>query len=66
MLKCPSDYRQWLQSMFALFGTKWVKLHCGPMWSVATTVTQDGVLVESFLSESRDPLQVIYYDFFKP
>jgi len=44
--------------MFALFGTKWVKLHCGPMWSVAKSVTQDGVLVESVLSESRDPLQV--------
>ena len=30
-LHCPDDYREWLVSMFSLFGTKWVKLFCGPM-----------------------------------
>ena len=35
---CPTDYRLWQQSMYALFGTKWTKLHGGPMWSTG----QDG------------------------
>lgn len=34
---CPEDYLQWLQSMYALFGTKWSKLHCGPMNSFEPT-----------------------------
>ena len=28
---CCDEYLQWLQSMYALFGTKWSKLYCGPM-----------------------------------
>ena len=31
---CPPDYRQWLSSMYSLFGSKWSKLHSGPLWSV--------------------------------
>jgi hypothetical protein len=31
--QCPSDYRQWLVTMYSLMGTKWCKLHAGPMWS---------------------------------
>ena len=38
---CPTDYRLWQQSMYALFGTKWTKLHGGPMWCVDST-GQDG------------------------
>ena len=34
---CPEDYLQWLQSMYSLFGTKWSKLHCGPMNCVEPT-----------------------------
>ena len=26
-----------LQSMYVLFGTKWPKLFCGPLWSVEST-----------------------------
>ena len=26
---CPTDYRLWQQSMYALFGAKWTKLHGG-------------------------------------
>ena len=36
-VKCPSDYSQWLQSMFSLFGSKWCKLHRGPGWSYEAT-----------------------------
>lgn len=36
-IKCPSDYLQWQTSMYCLFGTKWSKLHHGPMWSVVPT-----------------------------
>lgn len=25
-LDCPEDYRLWQQTMFTLFGTKWVKI----------------------------------------
>ena len=39
--KCPEDYRQWLVSMYSLFGSKWAKLHCGPMWRVESTAQQD-------------------------
>ena len=35
---CPGDYRQWLQSMYCNFGQKWMKLHHGPMWSVAPSM----------------------------
>lgn len=34
-IKCPSDYRLWLQTMYVLFGSKWAKIFCGPMWSHA-------------------------------
>ena len=30
---CTDDYLEWLQSMYIFFGTKWSKLHCGPLWS---------------------------------
>lgn len=26
----------WCETMVSLFGTKWSKIHSGPMWSVAT------------------------------
>ena len=32
--ECPRDYRVWLQTMYNLFGCKWRRLHCGPMWSI--------------------------------
>ena len=31
--KCPDDYRSLLVTMYSLMGTKWCKLHAGPMWS---------------------------------
>lgn len=33
---CPSDYRDWLTTMYCQFGNKWSNLHLGPMWSIAT------------------------------
>lgn len=35
MVRCPEDYKLWCETMFSLFGTKWSKIHVGPMWSVA-------------------------------
>ena len=32
---CPPDYQSWLQTQHILFGTKWSRLFCGPMWSFA-------------------------------
>lgn len=34
-IKCPLDYRLWLETMYILFGSKWSKIFCGPMWSHA-------------------------------
>ena len=31
---CPEDYRLWLESMYSLFGTKFVKFFNGPMWKL--------------------------------
>lgn len=30
---CPPDYRLWLQTLYALFGCKIIKIFAGPMWS---------------------------------
>lgn len=51
---CPDDYRQWLVSMFSLFGTKFVKLYCGPMWRVETTSQEQQV----HKSRDKQPTQV--------
>ena len=34
-------YEMWCNTMFSLFGTKWCKIHAGPLWTV-TRVAQDG------------------------
>jgi len=47
---CPTDYRQWLVSMFSFFGTKFVKLYSGPMWRVETTAQDRQVLSTSKLA----------------
>lgn len=52
---CPTDYRQWLVSMFSLFGTKFVKLYNGPMWRIETT-TQD----QQALSTSKLSVEVMH------
>ena len=54
-IRCPDDYRQWLVSMFSLFGTKWVKLFCGPMFKVEATNQGDSTYTSPDL---MDPLQV--------
>ena len=55
-LHCPDDYREWLVSMFSLFGTKWVKLFCGPMWKVEGIAQAD--VAPTCTSHSWDPMQV--------
>ena len=57
-ISCPDDYRQWLVSMFSLFGTKFVKLYSGPMWRVETTSQEQQVS----LSSTKLPVEV-YYNF---
>ena len=51
---CPDDYRQWLVSMFNLFGTKFVKLYSGPMWRVETTSQEK----QTSLLSSKNPIEV--------
>lgn len=53
---CPDDYRQWLVSMFSLFGTKFVKLYSGPMWRVDST-SQEGPA----MTARRLPVEVCSY-----
>ena len=40
-MKCPPDYRSWLQTMYILFGTKWAKIHTGPMLTYAPILQKD-------------------------
>ena len=54
VISCPKDYKLWCESMYGLFGTKWTKIHGGPMWSVEA-VTQGG---SQSLSSSRNTLDV--------
>ena len=52
-ISCPDDYRQWLVSMFSLFGTK---LYSGPMWRVETMSQEQQVS----LSSTKLPVEVYY------
>ncbi len=54
-VQCPTDYRLWQQTMYMLFGMKWVKIHAGPMWS-EDTVAQGSTLGHS---KSRSPTKVL-------
>ena len=44
---CSDDYHDWLLTMYSLFGTKFSKLFCGPMWST-----------DANSSKRMDPLEV--------
>lgn len=41
----------WCETMFALFGTKWSKIHVGPMWSVVE-LAQGGTASQRMTSRS--------------
>lgn len=56
-INCPDDYRQWLVSMFSLFGTKFIKLYSGPMWRIETT-SQD----HQVSSSNKSPVEVSGYN----
>jgi hypothetical protein len=49
------DYRSWLQTMYVLFGSKCIKLFCGPMWS--SEPTEQG---SASVDNCRDPVRFIY------
>lgn len=49
-VSCPEDYRAWLVSMYSLFGTKWLNLHRGPMWSVESTAQGEQLHKDSLLT----------------
>ncbi len=36
-MKCPPDYRLWLQSIYVVFGKKWLNLYSGPIRKVVGT-----------------------------
>lgn len=52
-VRCPNDYLEWLKTMYCLFGTKWSKLHCGPMCSFECTEQEAVVEKQGF-----DPITV--------
>ncbi len=52
-VNCPKEYDDWLQSMYVLFGSKFSKIFCGPMWSVISTSQGAGNL-----ATDQDPLMV--------
>ena len=53
---CPEDYMLFLESMYNLFGTKWLKLHCGPMWAFEPVMQQTGESTDS--SSQQRPVHV--------
>ena len=55
-VRCPDDYRQWLMSMFSLFGTKFVNIYCWPMWRVETTSQEEQVQEQQ--ARDKQPTQV--------
>ncbi len=57
-VRCPDDYRKWLVSMFTLFGTKWVKIFCGPMWKIMSTSQS----VPEPRHGGLDPLEVLFIE----
>ena len=36
-----------LESMYNLFGSKWLKLRCGPMWAFEPVMQQTGYSIDS-------------------
>lgn len=57
-VRYPDDYRKWLVSMFTLFGTKWVKIFCGPMWKIMSTSQS----VPEPRHGGLDPLEVLFIE----
>lgn len=53
-IQCPTDYRLWQQLVYTLFGTKWSKIHGGPIWRV-DCVGREGTVPGS---KSCKPAQV--------
>ena len=51
---CPSDYLLWQQSMYNIFGVKWLRLHRGPGLSTVP-IGQERTLAECGVTS---PLQV--------
>ena len=57
-VSCPIDYRLWLQSMYVLFGTKWLKLHCGPMLNYAPIMQSSAAMPDdSQFHQSKHDLE---------
>ena len=57
-VSCPPDYRCWLQTMYALFGTKWAKVFCGPMWSYVPIMQTENVVHPTSTSNAMAPVNV--------
>ena len=53
---CPKEYADWLQTMYVLFGTKFSKIFCGPMWSYDVTNQSEMICTQL---DCQDPLQVL-------
>lgn len=56
-MKCPPDYRVWLQTMYVLFGTKFAKIFGGPLWSHAPIMQTDNLELER--DHNTNPLNPI-------
>jgi len=60
-VKCPSDYRLWLQSMYTIFGQKWLNLYSGPMWKVVGTGQEGAQAVSSSRRTADVRVHVLYF-----
>ncbi|XP_065893778.1 uncharacterized protein [Dysidea avara] len=69
-VSCPTDYRQWLQTMYAHFGQKWIELHRGPMWctvmstqEASTSASRTQKTMEALVNVPAVAERSLRYDF---
>ena len=58
-LKCPPDYRLWLETMYNLFGTKWCRIFSGPMWSYVSIAQSEAQSNESAITKEPSKVYIL-------
>ncbi|XP_019639740.1 PREDICTED: uncharacterized protein LOC109481594 [Branchiostoma belcheri] len=54
LVRCPSEYSTYMETMYAHFGKKWANLHCGPRWLGGTEEEEEEVGEEEGESEKAE------------
>jgi len=59
-VSCPPDYRSWLETMYVLFGTKWLKIYSGPTWSHVSAEQIDVASVHTNYDPAKVCFEILY------